>query len=73
MSTLVVSLAALVDKAPPDSKVTAGWGAFAIFILLCVAVALLGWSLTRHLKKVQRNEELGIYDESTKPQRRTTI
>jgi len=73
MNTLVSSLALLVDKTPPDAKVTAGWGAFGIFILMAVAVALLGWSLSRHLKKAQRNADEGVFAPSTKRPRRTTI
>jgi hypothetical protein len=73
MNSLVVSLAVLVDKTPPDNKVVAGWGAFGIFMLMVVAVALLGWSLSRHLKKVERNAEEGVYAPSTRKPRRTTI
>jgi len=73
MNALVVSLAVLVDKTPPDDKVVAGWGAFGIFMLMVVAVALLGWSLSRHLKKAARNAEEGVYAPSTRKPRRTTI
>jgi len=40
---------------------------------MAIAVALLGWSLTRHLKKAERNAEQGVFAPSTKRQRRTTI
>jgi hypothetical protein len=63
----------LVDKTPTDNRVTAGWGAFGVFMLMVVAVALLGWSLSRHLKKAQRNEDEGLFDPSDKRPRRTTI
>lgn len=75
MNVLVVAfhLASLADKTPPDSKVTAGWGAFGIFILLCLAVAGLGWGLTKQLKRTQRNADAGMFDPSDKKPRRTTI
>ncbi|HEX4191350.1 MAG TPA: hypothetical protein VHZ06_10190 [Marmoricola sp.] len=64
MNTLVIVLHGLVvlaDKTPADKDVKAGWGAFWIFVGLCVAVGLLGWSLTRHLKKTQFNAEAGAF------------
>jgi hypothetical protein len=73
MNTLVISLAALAGQAPPANKVVAGWGAFGIVMLMVVAVALLGWSLTRHLKKAQRNADEGVFAPSNKRPRRTTI
>lgn len=72
-AALVVSLAALVDKTPPDNKVTAGWGAFGLFILGCLAVAFLGYCLSRSLKTAARNAEKGVFDPSDKKPRRTTI
>ena len=45
----------------------AGWVAFAVFIALAVAVALLGFSLTRHLRKARDNAEHGVFDPSDKP------
>ena len=73
MNALVVSLAALASQGPPANKVVAGWGAFGIVMLMVVAVALLGWSLTRHLKKAQHNADEGAFAPSTKRPRRTTI
>ena len=35
--------------------------AFAVFIALCVAVALLGFSLTRHLRTARSNAEQGVF------------
>jgi hypothetical protein len=66
MNTFVIALhgfVVLVDKTPSDKDVKAGWGAFALFIALGVAVALLGWSLTRHLKKTKLNAESGVFGE----------
>lgn len=69
MNTLVVALyglAAFVDKTPAAKDVKAGWGAFGIFIGLALAVAFLGWSLVRHLKKAERNAEAGLFGEDDK-------
>jgi hypothetical protein len=66
---LVPLLAAGADKVPAPEDVKAGWGAFAIFILLAVAVALLGWSMSRHLRKARDNAELGAFDPSDQPRR----
>lgn len=61
VATLVVRLA---DQVPDDNDVVAGWTAFAIFIGLVIAVALLGWSLTKQLRKAQAAEDAGLYDPS---------
>ena len=69
---LVPLLAAGADKVPAPDDVKAGWGAFALFIALAVAVALLGWSMARHLRKARDNAELGVFDPSDEPRRRTS-
>ena len=69
---LVPQLAAGADKVPAPEDVTAGWGAFAVFIALGVAVAFLGWSLSRHLRKARDNAELGVFDPSDEPRKRTS-
>ena len=64
MNTFVIALAGLVgaaDPAPAADDVKAGWGAFGIFLLLAAAVAVLGWSLVRQLKKTQANAEAGVF------------
>lgn len=63
LPALVVSL---VDDVPEPNDVKAGWLAFGIFILLILAVAFLGWSLVRQLRKVDAAEEAGLYDPSDK-------
>jgi len=61
----VVSLAVwVVQKAPEDEDVVAGWTAFLIFGLLIAAVVFLGFSLTKQLRKVDQAEEAGLYDPS---------
>jgi hypothetical protein len=59
--TFVVSLA---DEVPDEEDVKAGWLAFAIFIGLILAVAFLGFSLVKHLRRAQASEEAGRYDPS---------
>ena len=52
------------DPAPAAKDVKAGWGAFWIFIGLALAVAFLGWSLVKQLKKTQANADQGVFDPS---------
>jgi hypothetical protein len=61
---LPLLLALATDPVPTDNNVKAGWTAFAVFLLLLAAVALLGWSFSRQLKKVKRAKDAGVYDES---------
>jgi len=68
----LILLLPLADKVPAPNDVKAGWGAFALFIALGVAVALLGWSMTRHLRKARDNAELGVFDPSDEPRRRSS-
>ena len=62
MQQLVVQLFAL-DPVPDDNSVKAGWGAFAIFVLLILAVAFLCWSFVKQMRKVKAANEAGVYDE----------
>ncbi len=65
-----VSLALwMVEQAPEDEDVVAGWTAFLIFGLLIAAVAFLGFSLTKQLRKVDEAEEAGLYDPSDRKKR----
>jgi hypothetical protein len=57
-------LMAGADKVPAPEDVKAGWGAFALFIALAVAVAFLGFSMSRHLRKARDNAEQGAFDPS---------
>lgn len=64
MNTLVLVLhgfVSLADEVPADSDVKAGWGAFAVFVALAVAVGLLGFSLIRHLRKAEANADAGAF------------
>ncbi len=51
-----------LDPTPEPDDVVAGWGAFGLFGLGLVVIALLGWSLVRELRKVDAAEEQGLYD-----------
>jgi len=50
-----------VEQAPEPEDVKAGGIAFVVFILLALAVALLGWSLFRQLRKAQAAKDAGVY------------
>jgi NADH:ubiquinone oxidoreductase subunit 3 (subunit A) len=55
------------DKVPAPNDVKAGWVAFAVFIALALAVAFLGFSLSKHLRRARENAERGVFDSSDKP------
>lgn len=49
------------DPVPKDNDVVAGWAGFAVFIGLAIAVALLGWGLTKQLKRTEANRKAGAF------------
>jgi hypothetical protein len=57
----LTGLVALVDKVPSEDEIGAGWGAVALFVLLASAVAFLGFSLSKHLRKARTNAEHGAF------------
>ncbi|MCW2814789.1 MAG: hypothetical protein JWN84_2244 [Nocardioides sp.] len=57
-------LSMLVMAAPEEEDVVAGWTAFGLFGLGALAVVLLGFSLTKRLKNVEKAAEAGLYDPS---------
>jgi hypothetical protein len=59
----LVAFAAASDPRPYANNVVAGWVGFAVFIFLIAAVAFLGWSFTRQLRKVRAAQERGVYDD----------
>jgi hypothetical protein len=61
LHVVLTKILPLVDRVPKDDDVVAGWTAFAIFIGLAIAVALLGVSLVRHLRKAQANKDAGMF------------
>jgi len=50
-----------VERGPEPEDVKAGWVALAIFLLLCAAVAFLGFSLVKQLRKAQAAKDAGVY------------
>ena len=61
---LLTAVVSFADQTPEPEDVKAGWLAFAIFIGLIVAVAFLGFSLVKQLRKAQRAKEAGVYGPS---------
>ena len=53
----------LFTQGPDPEDVKAGWGAFALFLLLVAAVVFLGFSLVKQLRKAQAAQDAGVYDE----------
>jgi hypothetical protein len=71
MTTFLLLVPSLVngkDRVPAPEDVKAGWVAFAVFIALGLAVAVLAVSLSRHLRKARTNADEGVFDPSD-PQR----
>ncbi len=54
----------LVDPSPEPEDVKAGWAAFALFLLLLVAVGLLGRSLVKQLRRAQAAKDAGAYGDT---------
>lgn len=66
MYTLTLFVAAA--ESPDANDVVAGPVALLIFLLLALAVAFLGWSMTKQLRKAQAAKDAGAYgDEPVKP------
>ena len=58
---LVTALVNAEEKAPDAEDVTAGWLGFWVFLGLIIAVAVIGWALTKSLKTADRAKESGVY------------
>ena len=63
LSEVTLLLVSAAEQSPEPEDVKAGWTAFAMFIGLIVVVALLGVSLTRHLRRAHANNEAGMFGE----------
>ncbi len=51
------------ETVPDDEDVVAGaWGAVT-FVGLILALAVLGWSLNKHLRKAEANRDAGVFDD----------
>lgn len=75
MTSLILLVPSFVnepDKMPAPEDVKAGWVAFALFIALVVAVAVLGWSMSRHLRKARNSADEGRFDPSDPRRPRTS-
>lgn len=59
--TIASALLSAEEKAPKDEDVVAGWMGFAVFAFLIIAVALIGWALTKSLRTADRAKEAGVY------------
>ena len=57
----VLDLVRLTDEVPEPEDVKAGWTAFGLFLGGVAAVALLGWSLVKQLRKVEEARKQGVY------------
>lgn len=62
---MVADLSLVLLAAPKDDDVVAGPIGFVVFIGLVIAVAVLGWSLNKHLKKADRAADAGVYGDPT--------
>ena len=67
---LFVPLTILADQAPEPEEVTAGWTALVVFLLLAAAVAFLGFSLVKQLRKAQAAKDAGVFDDPDEPDER---
>lgn len=54
-------LITLADQTPEPEDVKAGYTALIIFLLLALSVAVLGFSLTKQLRKAQSAKDAGLY------------
>jgi hypothetical protein len=58
------TLAVLVDKVPSDDEIGAGVWYLVVFILLVLAVAFIGFSLNKQLRKTRDNAEHGVFGDT---------
>ena len=61
LTPLVASALRLTDEGPAPEDVKAGWTAFAVFLLLILAVVVLAFSLVKQLRKAQAAKDAGVY------------
>jgi hypothetical protein len=58
---LLSGFAALADKPPSEDEVGTGFAYLVVFVLLVAAVAFLGFSLNKQLRKTRANAEAGVF------------
>lgn len=56
-----LDLGPLADGVPDDTEVKAGPLGAAVFVFLILAVAVIGYSLVRQLRKAQSAKDAGLY------------
>jgi hypothetical protein len=61
LSEAALIVVRLADETPKPEDVKAGWTALVLFLLLALAVVLLGFSLTKQLRKAQAAKDAGVY------------
>jgi hypothetical protein len=59
--TALLRLTEQLQEGPEPEDVKAGWLAFGLFLALCAAVVLLGFSLVKQLRKAQAAKDAGLY------------
>ena len=59
---LTGGLVALADKPPSEDQIGTGALYLVLFVLLAAAVAFLGFSLNKQLRKTRANAEAGVFD-----------
>ena len=64
---LWVALAPGADEPPAPEDYNAGWLGLAVIVALALAVAVLGVSLTRHLRKARDNADHGVFGSDDRP------
>jgi hypothetical protein len=67
MTTLWTALVPLVQKAPDPADVKPGWLGLTVFLVLLAAVVFLGFSLRKHLGRVNFEEKPDPKKEGPKP------
>ena len=75
MNTLLLLAPLLVagaDPVPAPQRREGRLGRVLVFIGLAVAVAFLGFSLAKHLRRARDNAERGVFDSNDEPHRNTS-
>lgn len=67
MNTFWTVLLPLAQQIPEPEDVKAGWVAFALFLLLGLAIVVLAVSMGRHLRKTRANFDARDADERQGP------
>jgi len=62
LTGMVGGFATLADKPPSEDQIGTGTAYLVLFLLLAGAVAFLGFSLSKQLRKTRANAEAGVFD-----------